>query len=281
MSWTKKHLVSTCVNLRAHIKARGWAEDEELIDIWPGECGCSPGERGTCTACSRQSKHEWYMCWGDLKHILGRQDWQTSHSLIAEEEMQKALDAEPAPLRLLDGTSFMVYPKSFATLQFIARHDFQVGWLAAYKETMQYGLLKNMIDPEVFDGQPFQTLELIDKETEWQVACMLEAMVFPGVGHDEEKCNHPRDAFLLTIDPLDVPRILDVYRQVNIGRVTMVPYIVGPPKTDPTQKRLQYSVFYARLARHMNIGDARTLMRDKSLAELLCTVQLSVDTEAA
>jgi hypothetical protein len=221
------------------------------------------------------------MTWGALREISGRQSWYTGQNVLAEEEMQKALNAEPAPVRLLTGETHMIHPKSFATLQYIGRHDFAVGWLAAIKEQVQYGLVHHMVDPKQFDGKPFEALEKIDKEQEYQIACMLEALVYPGPSHDEEICEHPREEFLSTLDPIDLPRILDVYMHVNVGRVSLVPYIVGPPKDDPKQQRMRFSVFYSRLARHMNIGDARTLMRDKSLAELLCTVELSVEHEAA
>ncbi len=260
-----------------HIQARGWAADEELTDLWPGECGCL--RRDLCSSCRGQTKHVWYMCYAAIRQIFGRQEWHTSQQGQADLELLKVENEDPEKCVLTTGDSYEVHPKGLAALKFIDAHDWTLGFLAQWEETIRTALTTGTIDHEEFNNQTFTSLESIALEISYQLGVILEVAIYPGQHFDKEKALKPRQK-LLEMDPIDLVIINDKFWEVNLRRFNMVPYIMGPPKADPTQKRMGWSVFYAKVAREFNM-DVTDLMQNKSLAKILTTVHLSASEKDA
>jgi len=259
---TRKGLINDCDRLRSHIESRGWASADELDGYYP-EGGKSA------------SKDKWWLYRGQLMRFMGRAEWHQSRRDDAEEEVLKALRDEPRSIVLADGEEVEVHPKSFEALLWFRDKDFTVEFLAVRMEALRQAIEEGTLTPEQCP-QPRKLLADGEEELGYQFACLCYAACTPGPSVDRKAVEDPPQTFR-ELHSLDVIRILGAFQEVNAKRLTPIPLILGPSKSDPTNKTPGWNVFFATTAKYYKV-DVRDLMRDRSLVSLLAQVQLAQPT---
>ena len=279
MSWSKKRLVENCSRLRNHVRARGWAETEELSKAWPTDCDCVNG-RAICKACARKPQYDWWMCHSQLMRYMGRGEWHSDlFGAEVEEEAMKALRSEPHTVTLLDGTTVDVHPKGLEALLYLRNIDWTVAFLTQSLEMLREEASQRVAE----DGDQFAELvtqmDAIESEISYQQAVALSVATTKGPHFAKKKCEDPPRKWY-EIDPLDATLVHRGFYRVNVLRWSRVPYIAGAPKKDGPNSgngRMSWSVFAAQMSKQLKIPP-KQVMREKSLAELLTAVQLAQPT---
>jgi hypothetical protein len=205
--------------------------------------------------------------------FLGRGEWHASLHEDADEEVLKALRGEPERVLLLTGEEVHVYPKGLEALLFIRNHDWVCSWLASWLELLRDDATHMTLAKTV--GSPVATMDRIERELGIQLAICARVACQEGPGIDYNDANNFPDEWM-DIDPIDIARIHRAFFKVNVSRFNQLPYVAGPRKSKDGKQdvRMSWSVFYSRAGKQLG-EDPKTLMRDRSLAELLVQVQLA------
>jgi hypothetical protein len=220
-------------------------------------------------------KDDWWETRCQLMRMMGREDWHTSKREVAEEEILKAINDVKLPVALLNGDLVAVYPKSFDALLWFREHDYVLMWMQSRADFFREVYLNdNVPDAE----EPFTLLMKLDEEVSYHTRLMAYAACQPARSVD--RTEFEREDFDIpppfddSIDPIDLVRILRAFWEVNVTRLNLLPYLVGPRKEKDTQKRMSWNVFFATMAMNRKM-DIHALMRDKSLISLLAQVRLA------
>lgn len=257
---TKRELVASCNQLRSHLRARGYASDQELADIWPAR--------------QNARKDDWWSCRCQLLRFMGRAEWLYSRSPEAEQEVLATLRDEPVPLHLLTGHRVQVYPKSFDALLWFRSMDFALEFIWLRTETLKYGMESGEIVPGDYDPQ--ELIQRGDSEVSRILRVLATAACQEGLGVDPEAAEVAGPPFD-DLESIDLIRIHKTFVDVNATRLglaqTILPHKTGGNGSGP----LSWNVFFSSMARNLK-EDVRDLMRDRSLASLLTQVHLAAPT---
>lgn len=257
---TKRELVASCNQLRSHLKARGYASDEELANIWPAR--------------QNARKDDWWACRCQLLRFMGRAEWLYSRSPEAEEEVLATLRDEPVPLHLLTGQRILVYPKSFNALLWFREMDWALRFLWERSEAIRWSLENNQIERQ--DWDPSELLMRCQVEEDRILRVMSAAACQPGLSVDPEAAENAGAPFD-DLESLDMIRIHKTFVDVNATRLGLAETIVPSKTSKNGSGPLSWNVFFSSLSKNLKV-DMRDLMEDRSLASLLTQVHLSAPT---
>ena len=256
---TKRALVASCNQLRSHLRAKGYATDEEFDAIWPDR--------------KNAPKDVWWECRCQLLRFMGRAEWLYARSPEAEEQVLATLRSEPVQLTLLTGERVSVYPKCFDALLWFREMDFLLRYVWTQSEALKMGLEEGTLENLTVD--PRELLERTSAEVSDIEATLACAACQKGTNIDAAAARaHPYP--FNDMESLDLIRIHKTFIDVNASRMALSNTIV-PQRSSSTGEPMSWNVFFSSMSRHLK-KDVATLMSEPSLAALLTQVHLSAPT---
>lgn len=241
-----------CQNLKASLQHRASVTPVELAAYWPGGSG-NPDTRG---------RGPWLYCYASYARLMGRAEAMAATE-TTQDDLLRALAADPVRVELADGSELFCYPKSYLALRWMAHVDALLGAMLFQMEKIPY--LDSAAQEDLRE-------EALQGSTELQLA-LVWAAVYPGVGlpFDERQRLPAIPDIIRALTPLALYQIVRAYREANLQGLAALPALTDGASDG---QRPTFAMFLAGLAQEHGLP-ADVLMRERPLVQLLAQARLS------
>lgn len=216
-----------------------------------------------------RSIDDWWERYAELRSYARRIEWEKVRTGESEpddamrdslEEIRTAtLQSKPLVVRLDDGTTVDVHPKSYNAIIMIRALDYTMSWLLESADEIAAKATPHAPDllPRIFERIGFIQNRI------------LEIIVHPGPGYDAKHVETPRE---FEYSPLDVLTLQRAYNSVNVLRMMALP-VVTEKKKDGKQEETGWSAFFVLMGVRKKV-DPALLMQDVDLVKLIMEARL-------